>query len=266
MADDARGNRQGGGKRRRYFRRKGGDKAQTDAPRAEQSDRPERTERTERPPRPERSDRSGRASRIQAGHEGSMVERHGTHVPQGAAHPGSSGGRAGVRRRRRNKNHRGDARTDQPVIPAAREPDYVPPQSVFVYTHIVRPGTQGYEFRSEHFSTVGRTLDDYEIDLSSLFDAEGRIQLSRIERSAFANMDLDDDEPKATTPAAAPLPPALEQADVGEADDSHFDDSRALPTRDIDGVPDQPDPYGAEDTPPSDDDPSATGPTVAVPE
>lgn len=274
MAEESRGNRQGGGKRRRYFRRKGGDKSQAETPRAEQSDRPEPIDRPARPPRSERGDRSGRGPRGQAGHDAPLSERHGPHSTHaGPAHAGAVSGRAGVRRRRRNKNRRGDARTDQPVIPAAREPDYLPPESVFIYTHVVRPGAQGYEFRAEHFSNVGRTLDDYEIDLTSLFDAEGRIQLSRIERSAFADMLLDDDEPALAAPPATPLPPALEQADLGEADDSRFDDSRILPTRDIDGLPDAPHVYGAQDTPPGgidtppgDIDPDIDGPTLAVSE
>lgn len=268
MADESHGNRQGG-KRRRYFRRKGNEKPQGDgAPRPEPDTNPARTPRAdsargERPARPERSTRpdraGGRPARAQPGHEGgALIERHGS-LQGGAQQGGAAAGRNSVRRRRRNKNRRGDLRSDQPVIPAAREPDYHPPQSVFIYTHTVRPGAQGYEFRSEHFSKVGRTLEEYAIDLSSLFDADGRIQLSRIAPEAFANLVLDDDE-------AAPLPPALEQNDVGEADDSRFDDTRSLPTRDIDGLPGAPPVYGAEDTPPPSQTDDSEGPTLAVSE
>jgi hypothetical protein len=168
-----------------------------------------------------------------------------------------------VRRRRRNKNRRGgEGRGQPPVVSTAREPEYVPPKSVFIYTHTVRPGAAGYEFRAEHFSKVGRTLDDYDIDLSSLFDAEGRIQLSRVNTSALADFDMGEDEEEGEI---LTLPPSLEQADVGEADNSSFDDTRNLPTRDIDGVPETPHIYGAEDTSsPSEEE--SDGPSLAVSE
>ena len=54
------------------------------------------------------------------------------------------------------------------------EPDiaYVPPKAVYVYEHSAHPELRdAYEFHPEHFSKVGRTLDDYQIDLSKLFPA-----------------------------------------------------------------------------------------------
>ncbi|MDQ3249336.1 MAG: hypothetical protein M3Q45_09030, partial [Chloroflexota bacterium] len=59
-----------------------------------------------------------------------------------------------------------------PVTPP--DHDYVPPLSIFVYTHVVRPDQRdSYEFRSEHFSKVSRSLEEFEIDLSKLFPEEG---------------------------------------------------------------------------------------------
>ena len=51
-----------------------------------------------------------------------------------------------------------------------KEVAYVPPQAVFVYTHSANPDLRDtYEFRPEHFSSVGRRLEDYQIDISKLF-------------------------------------------------------------------------------------------------
>ncbi len=47
---------------------------------------------------------------------------------------------------------------------------YVAPQSVYIYEHSVHPELRdSYEFRPDHFSKVGRTLADYDLDLSKLF-------------------------------------------------------------------------------------------------
>jgi hypothetical protein len=64
--------------------------------------------------------------------------------------------------------------------------DYAPPTSVFIYTHVSRPGGRdSYEFRSEHFSKVGRHLEDYEIDLSLLYpDQNGEASTDDVMRNA----------------------------------------------------------------------------------
>lgn len=52
---------------------------------------------------------------------------------------------------------------------------YVAPKSVFIYTHSAHPEMRdSYEFRPDHFSSVGRRLDDYHVDVSSLF-AESKV-------------------------------------------------------------------------------------------
>lgn len=81
-------------------------------------------------------------------------------------------GRAGRRRRRTRSRAAGatpkvEQVTAESIVNLA---DYQPPTDVFIYTHITRPGSRdSYEFRAEHFSKVGRRLEDYNIDLSVLF-------------------------------------------------------------------------------------------------
>jgi hypothetical protein len=98
-----------------------------------------------------------------------------------------------------NRRRRSRARITSGVIPRAETPDesivnlddYVPPTSVFIYSHILRPDARdSYEFRAEHFSRVGRKLEDYQIDVSVLFPEEGAVQapVRRIDPAL-----LDDD-------------------------------------------------------------------------
>jgi hypothetical protein len=106
-------------------------------------------------------------------------------VRQSTPEKGSASARQGrLGRRRRRSSSRVNDTTK--TTPAAAESileldDYVPPQNVFVYTHISRPGSRdSYEFRSEHFSKIGRRLEDYHIDLSSLITESGEIRLTSI--------------------------------------------------------------------------------------
>lgn len=85
-----------------------------------------------------------------------------------------------TRRRKRARRRAAEAVT-QPTPPTAESitnlSDYRPPEDVFIYTHITRPGSRdSYEFRAEHFSKVGRRLEDYAIDLSSLYPDEEATQ------------------------------------------------------------------------------------------
>jgi hypothetical protein len=78
------------------------------------------------------------------------------------------------RRRRRTRTRINDNATPRPdtvLQEVVDVDDYVTPSSVFVYTHVSRAGSglDTYEFRAEHFSKGGRTLEDFEIDLSKLF-------------------------------------------------------------------------------------------------
>ena len=83
--------------------------------------------------------------------------------------------------RKARRRARSRQRFQEETRAASLEPDvaYVPPKTVFIYECSIHPELRdAYEFRPEHFSKVGRTLDDYQIDLSKLFpenaiDADG---------------------------------------------------------------------------------------------
>jgi hypothetical protein len=109
--------------------------------------------------------------------------------PQGGqAQPGGQGGGGGQRaqdgrqdsrgpsakarkaRRRARSRQRYD---DNRAVNLEAEVAYVAPQAVYIYEHSVHPELRdAYEFRPDHFSSVGRTLADYDIDLSKLFPGD----------------------------------------------------------------------------------------------
>lgn len=80
-------------------------------------------------------------------------------------------GRVGRRRRRTRSRAAAPQKTEQVTAESiVNLDDYRPPSEVFIYTHITRPGSRdSYEFRADHFSKVGRRLEDYDIDFSMLF-------------------------------------------------------------------------------------------------
>jgi hypothetical protein len=81
------------------------------------------------------------------------------------------------------------------VVAAERDVEYVPPLSVFIYTHTVRPDMrESYEFRSEHFSKVGHSLEEYGIDVSPLFDESARVDYGAAVAQAFADMGPEPEE------------------------------------------------------------------------
>lgn len=114
------------------------------------------------------------------------------------------------RRRRRNKGKRlGGETRPLPAGDVVADVSYDPPESVYIYTHVVRPDArESYEFRSEHFSSVGRKLEEYDIDLSSLFDEEGRVKTLRIPEEALRLLrDLELEE-ETGGPGEGEAPPA----------------------------------------------------------
>lgn len=145
-SEGGRGSGEGGkGGRRRYFRR-----------RKRKSDEPAAAPAKERPAASTSSRRSSPKSNRPTRDD--------------KAKSNSSGNRPRRRRRR--------ARSEQPeIVPVVTEStldaiahDYVPPQAVFIYTHVSRPTNQGMsEYRADHFTKVGRRLEDFDIDLSPLF-------------------------------------------------------------------------------------------------
>jgi hypothetical protein len=74
-----------------------------------------------------------------------------------------------ARRRARSRQRYDENR----VANLEAEVAYVAPQAVYIYEHSVHPELRdSYEFRPDHFSKVGRTLADYQIDLSKLFPGD----------------------------------------------------------------------------------------------
>ncbi len=73
-----------------------------------------------------------------------------------------------ARRKARSRQRGSDESRTQ--LTAEMDVAYVPPQAVFIYTHSAHPEMRdSYEFRPEHFSKVGRRIEDFQIDISSLF-------------------------------------------------------------------------------------------------
>ncbi len=74
-----------------------------------------------------------------------------------------------ARRRARSRQHFDDNR----AVNLEAEVAYEAPQAVYIYEHSAHPELRdAYEFRPDHFSKVGHTLTDYQIDLSKLFPGE----------------------------------------------------------------------------------------------
>lgn len=118
-------------------------------------------------------------------------------------------------RRRRRRRARKDGPQESQVEPIGdiTDLDYVPPSSVFIYTHIVRSGARdaAYEFRSERFgaTSIGRRLEDYRLDLSVLFPED---------------KPTAEGEPKAATPAVAAVVVDDRFSDYDDYDDGYDDD------------------------------------------
>ncbi|HAJ37363.1 MAG TPA: hypothetical protein DCL15_16965 [Chloroflexi bacterium] len=82
---------------------------------------------------------------------------------------------AAARQRKARRKAHSRQRAQEEVRAQNNEADvaYVAPKTVFIYTHSAHPEMRdSYEFRPEHFSNVGRRLEDYQIDISALFAAD----------------------------------------------------------------------------------------------
>jgi hypothetical protein len=89
---------------------------------------------------------------------------------EGKRGPGRRSDEARKARRRARSRQRYD---DNRAANLEAEVAYVAPQSVYIYEHSVHPELRdSYEFRPDHFSKVGRTLADYQLDLSKLFPGD----------------------------------------------------------------------------------------------
>lgn len=97
--------------------------------------------------------------------------------PESAAQQQSAGVKQAPQRQRkaRRKARSLTRASDESRAQLAAETDveYIPPKSVFIYTHTAHPEMRdSYEFRPDHFSKVGRQIGDFQIDISSLFVAD----------------------------------------------------------------------------------------------
>lgn len=116
--------------------------------------------------------------------------------------PEARGGNARNRNktRRRARSRQRPAEENRSTAAAEKEVAYEPPQAVFVYTHSANPDLRDtYEFRPEHFSSVGRRLEDYQIDISKLFQpdavaADGTPVLARLTPPAYNWSEWEEEE------------------------------------------------------------------------
>lgn len=102
-----------------------------------------------------------------------------------------SGNQRNRKTRRRARSRQRPAEENRAQIVTEIDVAYVPPTAVFVYTHSANPDLRDtYEFRPEHFSSVGRRLEDYQIDISKLFlqdavAADGTPVLAKLSPPAY---------------------------------------------------------------------------------
>lgn len=70
--------------------------------------------------------------------------------------------------RRRNRRTRSKDASTYSIVHEI-EQEYVPPESVFVYTHLIKPNnSSGNEFRAESLPLPTRRIEDFQIDLSGI--------------------------------------------------------------------------------------------------
>lgn len=191
QSGDRQGNAGGAGKgnnRRRFFRRrKSGDKAPEGSPAQEP-----RKGNAEKPAAARKSPDQRKPQEPAKGRTRNQAKL-GNPNRDDANNKGDRSGR-GRRRRRRSVRERIDEPTTIPGSTLAMiDQEYVPPQSVFVYTYVLRPGhLSSHEFRPEHFSRVGRRLEDFDIDLSVLFPPEGEAKPKPVPTRAAEEPETDE--------------------------------------------------------------------------
>ena len=121
--------------------------------------------------------------------------------PQEAKQGSSQGRQRKARRKAKSRQRGGDDGRSRQVATEA-DVEYVTPANVFVYTHSAHPEMRdSYEFRPDHFSNVGRRLDDYQINLTSLFQDAGigpdDLPVMKVMPEPDFNWsDWEEDEPK----------------------------------------------------------------------
>ncbi len=121
-------------------------------------------------------------------------QRNGSNARNNAEAEAQEARRA--RRRRRRSGGRAPERETPRTenITSASDLGYKPPSSVFIYTHVSHSeAIERYDSRVEHFSSVGRKLEDYEIDLAKITDENGGIRMTKINVD-FGDFDFDAPE------------------------------------------------------------------------
>lgn len=117
---------------------------------------------------------------------------------------------ARAKRRRRRSQARQSPADNRPSILQEIEADYSPPSSVFIYTYVSRPDQRdSYEFRPEHFSKGTRRLEDFHINLSSLFEESDTEEPGALRRLTLNAFDFGPEEDE----SVAAVLPLIEDAD-----------------------------------------------------
>ena len=183
---------------------------------------------------------------------GDSSQKEGKKKSQGKRRGKSGSARSGrsrrSRHRRRSRSQKGRSQEPRASILKDIDQNYVPPQSIFVYTHVVRPDVRdSFEFRTDHFSSVSRNLEDFHIDLSALFPEETGIanEPGAADPTAAAGADetatrparLDDDSMEAQDFDEAPTPFSTDRtwgndraADASEAPAAENDPALTTPS------------------------------------
>jgi hypothetical protein len=199
MAEENRGDRSGSrsdgrNRRRRYYKRKGGDRQGSPAAGEGQGSAEQPAAQSSGQPVGQRGEQRTNEAR-QGGQSQPRQQKNGTSTQQSgqsAQQFADSGRTRGVRKRRRSRARRGEFRPETPLS-IEKDQEYIAPKSVYVYTHVARPSSrESYEFRSEHFSRVGHTLDDYQVDLTLIFDTP-RPDFGAKVAAAFSDMEAAGD-------------------------------------------------------------------------
>jgi hypothetical protein len=139
------------------------------------------------------------------------------------------------RNRRRRKSGTSKRSNKGPSIIEQIDNNYIPPESVYVYTHVLRPvdTMDSYEYRPEHFTSTDRSLGDFRIDLSPLFgdddSPDAPIQLKISQPLDYSIFDDEEDEPGESDPGTeAPkdqMVPDREETSTADTGDSPAVDS-----------------------------------------
>lgn len=116
---------------------------------------------------------SGQSGQSNQGNQSGQSQRGQESNRRSEGKRGEEAPRQRKARRRARSRQRYDEGRRSDAANLEAEVAYIAPQSVYIYEHSAHPELRdSYEFRPDHFSKVGRTLADYQIDLSKLFPGD----------------------------------------------------------------------------------------------